>query len=343
VIERPVAAGLLALPILYVTALLLPAFPVGAVGVAVAFAVSFLIALLTGFPQPAARDLGAWVGIAFSVFFALAVWAPGTFGDAPAAMAGGVLLGLPWIAWAYVWRERESLANRMVAYAVSITVGVLLLATLDVLRATGSSVTPDSFVSAFYSLNVLQVQGIVTVLSGAGPTDLPAHDVFDAIYVALTGISVLGVLLLVARPRTGDGRSLPIALASYRDELPGGELSPLLGFSEAQRATFRERSFPVSPASAAPPGLTAVLIASLATASFLVVAFLLPFWALLAGVGGLVGSVVLLAATADIRYRAESEGGPAHSAPKTASPEPPATVADPRASSPGARAPATRV
>jgi hypothetical protein len=202
VIERPIAAGMLAVPILYVTAEVLPTFPTGAVGVVGAFAASLVIAALSSLPGTPARDLGAWVGIALSLFFALTVWEPAVFGDTPAALAVGVLLGLPWIAWVYVWRDREPLPNRLVAYAFTLTLGILLLATLATIRDTGSSITPDSFVSGFYSLNLVQLQGIATLLTGGSSAQLPAHDLFDPAYAALVGVSAVGIVLLLLRPRT---------------------------------------------------------------------------------------------------------------------------------------------
>jgi hypothetical protein len=302
-IERPVGATLLALPFLYVAVVVLPVFPASTPGVAAAFFVSLLIAALTSLPSPRSRDLGAWVGIVLSLFFALTVWEPGTFGDTSAGLAVGVLLGLPWIAWVYVWRVGEPFANRLIAYALALTVGVLLLGTLSALGPAGTSVTPDSFVSGFYTLNIQQLQGIATLLSGAGGASLPAHDLFDATYAGLTGVGTLGLIVIVLRPHTADDRALPITFSVVSEESTPQELSPLLGFSEAQRTVFRQRSMSQAPASAAPPGLAAVLGAAIATVAFLAVAFLLPYWALLGATGGLAVAAGLLVTLSDVEYR----------------------------------------
>ena len=109
--ERPVAAVLALLPFAYVAAVVLPSFPAQDLGVGFAFVMSVVIGILSAMPSPRAQEIGAWVGIGLAIIIGVTFSEIQMFGDLGAQLAAGVLLGMPWIAVAYVWRPGEQVRN----------------------------------------------------------------------------------------------------------------------------------------------------------------------------------------------------------------------------------------
>jgi hypothetical protein len=310
--ERPVAAVLALLPFAYVAAVVLPSFPAQDLGVGFAFVMSVVIGILSAMPSPRAQEIGAWVGIGLAIIIGVTFSEIQMFGDLGAQLAAGVLLGMPWIAVAYVWRPGEQVRNRFIALGLGLLLGTLLLAAAQTLSASTSAFTAPGYVQAFYFLNLTQVEGILGLLTGAGGLPLPLHTFFDPIFVALGGVSVLGLLLVMLRPQTGRDQFLPITLnprwrAGTIADLPGS-----YGFAEVQQAVFRDRTVSEPPGSAWPPGLISVVIAAVTTSVFVALAFLTPFWALLSvTVAAAVAGGALVASAGPVRRRAVRPTRPA--------------------------------
>ncbi len=291
-IERRPALVLLALPFVYVAGALLTVFPLTAVAVPLAFAVTLLAALLAGARDPAARAGGTWTFLGLLVLTGVGLFDPGLAGGASADVAAGVLLGLPAIAVSLAARPRWILGARLLLYGWAVVWGLLLLAAASALSAGPTAVTGSTFVSSFATTAGNQALGLLGLLDGSGYTLLPLHALTDPAYAALVGVSGLGLLLLIVPPQSGDGRPLPVATPSAAHRGPAPDPAALAGLSEAQRATFRERTEGTPPLTTWPPGLIAVLASATATATFAFAAYVRPYGALL---GAVVGALVVAA------------------------------------------------
>jgi len=294
-IERRLAFVLLALPFVWVTWAVLPAFPGGFPGgqipVVIAAAIVLAVAVVAldpriGFAWPLLVVLAGLVVIA-----AAASAATARFGALGPELAAGVLVGLPWILVSYVARPRAPLVHRFAAYGLAVTWGLLLLAAAQpLLNAPDAS----GFVTGFFTVVTDQGQVFGGLLTGSATPPLPVHDLFDPAYAALTGLSVLGLLLVTVRPQTGKQIPLPVAVHAYRETGADREMTTPYGFSAAQQTVFRERSTTEPPFVTWPPGLVPVFFGAAAAGAFLVAAYYLPTWAVLATTVGLVAAVVAL-------------------------------------------------
>jgi hypothetical protein len=298
--ERTVATGLFLLPFLYVAALVLPMFPRGDIGVFFAFATCLAIALILGLGGSTGQLVAVALDILLVALVVLALVASATFGDLASQLTAGVLIGLPFLVSALAWRERPGIAHRTVALALAITVGTALLAARAAAITAGTSSSPTGFVQSFFTTNLTQFQGLVSIASGSPEPDLPLRAVFDPTFAALCAIAAGGIFLLAIRPRTGSEEKLPVAASL----VPGDGrrvVDRLIPFSEPQRRAFVSRSSNEPPTGAWPPGLGSVLLAALAAAAFIAIAFLTPFYTpliLAAGVAAVLAAVAVLSSRA---------------------------------------------
>ena len=283
-IERPLALVLLLAPFAYIGGLVLPAFPGSDVGVTFAVAVCLLAAILSGTWIPRIRWAEAWTLLALVVVILVTLADPALFGSLGDDLTVGLFIGIPVILVVFVWRSGESLGVRVAAYGLSLTWGAILLTARESLIASGSTFTGATFSSTFYGVIGDQVTGLVGLITGSGYVALPIHATFDLVYAALTGASVLGLLLLFVRPQTGLGTPLPVSSRSPRDEGAGRGMSQTHGFSVAQRALFLDRSVSEPAPTTWPPGLLPVVCGAGATSAFLLLAVLTPRWALLSAI-----------------------------------------------------------
>jgi hypothetical protein len=336
-IERPVGFALLAAPFAWVAAKLLLSFPVTQFGFPIAIGIAALICLgsaaigLETTSWVALPNLGIFVGLL--AVGGIAAVESGQFGAVGPEIAAGVLIGIPWILVGYVARTQEPLGVRFVAYGGALTWGLLLLADAPSLHASKGTVAISNFLSNFFSLATQQGQVFGNLVTGGPAPSLPLNPVFDAAYAALTGLSVVGLLLVSARPQTGAQSPLPVAVRSYRDPGADRELSRSYDFSPIQREVFRERSASDSPLLTWPPGLEPVFYGAAASATFLLAAYFAPTWAVLAAtVAFVLGILVLVRLT---------EAPPALPQPRRQKTAPPTEAEAPTPESPDLGTPAS--
>jgi hypothetical protein len=276
--ERTVATGLFLLPFLYVAARVLSLFPVGDLGVFFAFGTCVAIALILGLGGSTGQLVAVALDILLVVLVVAALVAATTFAGLASQLTAGVLVGLPFLVAALSWRERSGLAHRTVALGVAITAATALLAARASVLGSSLPASPTDFVQAFFTTNLTQLQGLGTIANGLAEPNLPLRAVFDPTFAALCALAAGGVLLLVLRPRSGTEEKLPTATTLGRST-PAPRSEELVPFSEAQRRAFESRSPDEPPTGSWPPGLGSVVLAALASAGFIAVAFESPFYA----------------------------------------------------------------
>jgi len=294
--ERAIAAILLSLPPLYVTVVLLPSLASGDLAVAGAFAFTVLLAGSVARPGAAPWRITGLLAILFVAAIGVAAAAEGPAGPFPLALVAGALIGLPWVASVPTWRPRVPLGFRCLALGVIVLLGLLYLADAQALQNSGTCLNGGNFVSQLGATNVAQAQGLASLFL-PGPLTPPVAALFDPAFALLTGLALLGLLVLIVRPQTGEEAPLPIALRA--GVAPEPDLPELYGFSPEQRAAYRQRSRADPPGVPWPPGLDAVVVAAFASALFVGIAFASPYYAVFAVVVGLVGAVVAVLVATD--------------------------------------------
>jgi hypothetical protein len=206
-------------------------------------------------------QLVATVSIVGTLYFAIG------FG---VQLLAGSLLAAPALLVAYAVRPGP-LGGRLFAFALALTVGLGLLATLEALTNAGVVVAGGEYVREFIYLNVTQAQGLYAVLTATTGT-LPLRDFFDPDYVVLAAFAIVGFLFTSLRPQTAWGDNLPAAgdspPAPSEEEVPV-DVSPDLA------AALADRSVP-EPAVGVPPGMPALLGGCLAAVLVVAAAFVSP-------------------------------------------------------------------
>jgi hypothetical protein len=299
-IERPIGFALLAAPFAWVAAELLPSFPGGQVAVGAAAATCFVVAGL-------ALERTSWLNL-FNVGLVLALLViavttfadPAPFGAAGPEITAGVIIGIPWIVVGYVARPEEPLVIRFIAYGGAVTWGLLLIADGQQLSGLSGASAATQFVNGFFSIAGQQGQVFGGLLSGSPSPPLPLNHVFDAGYAVLTGVSLVGLLLVLARPQTGTQTPLPVAVRSFRESEGDRELPTTYGFTSPQLEVFRERSSSEPPLLTWPPGLEPVFYGAVATGLFLTMAYFAPTWAVLVATTALALGVLILVRNTEV-------------------------------------------
>lgn len=297
-IERPVAVAFLAVPFVYVAAAVLSSLTTGAVGVGTMLVATLVVAGLFA-SGVRLRAVGVWLAIALVGATVLALADPNDFGTTGGELAAGLFLGVPLIGVAWVGRGREPLGYRLVAYGLALTWGLALLAARGSAAGSTGSFSGSAFAAAFYTVTTDQVTGLGGLVTGEGYTSLPLHSLFDPVYAALAGVSLLGLLLLTVRPQTGVEVPLPITSRPSRDAPGVRDLKRMYAFSEAQRTAFRERSESEPPLTTWLPGLFSVAVGAGSTGAFLLAAYVVPLWALFVVSTAIVVAGVVLVLVAD--------------------------------------------
>ncbi len=300
--ERAVATGLFLVPFLYLAGVLLSLFSGVPIGVYFAFATCVAIALLLGLGGPTGQLVAVLLDLLLVGVVVASLLAAPRFGGLASALTAGVLIGLPFLLSSLAWRERSGLAHRTLALGLSIAAGTSLLATRAAVLAGTSPSDPTDFVQSFFTTNLDQLEGLVTLAFGGPGPDLPLQAVFDPWFTGLTALAVAGVLLLALRPRSGRDVPLPVAV-SLTTTASVDTNGSLAEFSEAQRAVFRARSHDRPPTGAWPPGLDAVVLAAMVSSAFLGVAFEEPLLAPLDLVLGVVVALIALGVVGVTRPR----------------------------------------
>lgn len=290
-IERPFAFAFLASPVIWVAALVIPLFPRAAWAlVLLGWVICLLLAAATTLRATYLGDWGWGILLGLIVLTAVSSFATGWGID----LAGGLLLGLPWIAIGYVARPGGSLGARFVVYGTVIVWGLLVLAAAT---APGMPVGGTSVGGLLTSIGtVLSDQGQVFggLVAGAPTPVIPLHTFFDPVYAALTGVSALGLMLVSVRPQTGRGVPLPVAIRTRRALEANRVLPAAYGFTAIQQAVFAERSVVEPPLTSWPPGLPSVLSGAAGVAVFLAIAAAAPLGAVLVATVGALLAVLLL-------------------------------------------------
>lgn len=326
---RWVAGGLLLLPLLYVTAVVLPPVADGESAAAAAFVVGLAVAGLSLVRSERVRAAGVGLAAVLGLTIVVAAIDRSVAVAVPLGLVAGTLLAVPWVAAAVAARSGEELGTRVVAFGVAVLFGLLALAALASLRATGGSARGPAFVARFYAMTVDQVHGIGLFVA-PGPLAPPVAGFFDATFAVLVGIAAFGLLLLLAPPQTGAGVPLPVTLPDRGLAPQATELAPEYGFSSAQREVFRARTVPEAPATQWPPGLLAIAVGTLAATVFVAGAYASPYGAVLALTLGLVVTTVVLVTGAErpAPLRTTDLRTPAAPRPPAPGPESPPASAD---------------
>jgi hypothetical protein len=231
-------------------------------------------------------ELIATIGIVGGLYFDI------NFGSQ--LLAGG-LLASPALLVGFSVRPGP-LGGKLFAFALALTDGLGLLATVVALTNAGVAVSGGEFTREFIYLNVTQGQGLYALLASTTGS-LPLMNFFDPDYVVLAAIAAAGLLLASLRPQTAWGDLLPAAgtgsTDTSREETPMDVGPELI-------AALSDRSLP-EPAAGVPPGIPALLGGCVAAAFVVVAAYASPKATLLLIV---IGILVTLGFTIAVMRRA---------------------------------------
>ncbi len=298
-IERPVGYVALSAPFAAVAVELVPHFPGGQVAVASAAAGALVVGLLTYLQRDALDLPNLLVAAALLVTAGVVTLAPASFGPYGPAIFVGLLIGGPWVLVGYVARHDGPLGIRLLVYGVAITWGLFLLASASGAVGVGPSATSSAYETQFFALVAQQFQVFGGLLTGAASPPLPLNQFFDPVYSATVAVSVVGLLLVTARPQTGLGAPLPVAVRTYRSVDAQRDFTGAYSFTPAQRGVFQDRSTGETPLATWPPGLEPVFYGAVAAAAFLVGAYFVPVWTVPAAVGAVAIAAFGLVRTTD--------------------------------------------
>jgi hypothetical protein len=289
--ERTLATGLSLLPFLYVATVLLSLFVVSSPVVLLAFGLSVALSFVWGWAH--LHEVGEAVGLSLvlAILIGELVAEALLLGDLAAQITTGILIGLPFVLLALAEGERASIARRTVALAGALVVGIGLLATRAAIDTSATGHSPTSFVEGFFRTNLTQLEGLISIATGTAAPGLPLREALDPTYAALSALAVVGVVLLVLRPRSGLEALLPVVPSRRR---VGSLTDRLTLFSGAQRAVFESRSHDEPPTGAWAPGLGAVVIAAIGAFALILAAYLTPLFALLFLTLGVAGILLVL-------------------------------------------------
>ena len=225
--------------------------------------------------------------------------------DAPAAGAGwlgvavGVLLGTPFLWIEFAWRERYSPAVRLLALQSTLLAGVAFLAARGNPVAPNSSPPAGQFLQSLGQAFVQQLAGMVQLVSGAAPGNLPFQSAFDPVTMALGGVALVALVLSWIPPRTALDEPLPWSWFRF---IPSAGPGPLetdeVDLRDGQRAAIATRTRPIPPDTVLSPGFGSLLAAGLLVAAWLALVVAAPSLALVAlgaaVVAGLTGLAFVL-------------------------------------------------
>ena len=273
-------------PMLYVGAVVLGSAPTASPWFATLFVVTFLLAILSTFPDPRVR-VGTTAALLLLALVAVGALVSGGVG---ADLIAGILLASPALLLSLALTPDAALSVRFMALALALLDGLELLAARLVVLLSPLAFTGRSFLAAFASVNVTQLQGLAGLLSSTGGP-LPIRDTFDPVYVVLAGISAAGVLIPMLRPQTAAGVLLPTE--DFRRPSTEEKPSESIEFEPSLAADLADRSLSEPPSSGFPPGLPPLVAGSVAAAGVIGLAFFAPGAALLVLVSGLLGSLAV--------------------------------------------------
>jgi len=285
-IERPVAFAALSAPFVWVVVELVPHLPGAAAAVVVAASVGLAVGILTLLQPEAIGIPNVGVAAGLVLVAAAATAAPGALGPYGPAIFVGLLVGVPWMLVGFVARSASHVGARFVTFGLAVSWGLLLLAAAPGAIGTGGSAVASSYLSQLAATFVDQFRVFGGLLPGAAIPPLPVNQFFDPTYAFLVAVAIGGLLLVTIRPQTGARSPLPVAVRGYHAPEAERELTGSYGFSAAQQAVFRERSTGDVPLATWPPGLEPVFFGAAAAGTVLLAAFLVPLWAVPAGVAG---------------------------------------------------------
>jgi hypothetical protein len=244
---------------------------------------------------------GTWVSLSglwsLVVMIVLAALSVGLAGGVGLDVSAGMLLASPFLLESWIWQAEGSPGWRIVALQFAFLDGVILVAALNSLSASGYTVNSTYLVAAYGEVNVQQFQGLWAILTGGNVGVLPLQNAMDPMFVVLGGFALLGVFAPLLQPQTGRGRTLPIGSAE------GGEA--IVAYSpdmemvrEETRRLFVLRSPSRPPPFSNLPGLTALFASGVVTFMFVYASLLWPTMSLLPSFVILAGVLVALIAMA---------------------------------------------
>lgn len=246
------------------------------------FGLMFVLAVISAVPNERLSLWSSVIEVAATLSILVALYFDVGYG---VQLLAGTLLAAPVLLLSYAVRPGP-LGGRLFAFALALTVGLGLLATLEALTTASVVVAGGEFVREFVYLNVTQAQGLYGLLS-ATPGALPLRDLFDPDYVVLAAIAIIGFLFATLRPQTAWGDDLPAAGASIPD---AGEEGAPADLPPDLVSALVARSIP-EPAVGVPPGMPALLGACVAAVLVVAAAFASPTTTLMLVSAGIVLSL----------------------------------------------------
>jgi len=289
--DRLWAAALLYPAPLYAALLVLLGPPGGGVGMLVGFLLplGFGTATGVGLVRP---PTWVWTGRLLLALLVLVPFVALPLGNGVGYdLAAGVVIGSPFLWLEYAWSGGSSPLRRVVALQATFLVGIVCLAA----SATEPSIVGRSGGSRFFGalgqVLLSQLGGIGNVYNSGVGAGLPLESTFDAVYAALGGVALLGVVLSWMYPHTARDEALPWSWVPRR--APAGPLRPAeeeLGLRPGQREALATRTRPLAPDTVLPPGFLSLVVAVLLLVGFVALADGAPSFALLVLVLGCVAA-----------------------------------------------------
>lgn len=274
--------------LLYVSAVALPTVhPIDA-----ALALGLVVTALPLVPLPRGRSnaLGFALAPAALALVGLYAFLTGTaFGGWMASVDAGILLASPLWFLAVVLQARDEPGTASFGLIAGGTVGVLLLATVDRTRP-GAVHGPAAFLNALGAVLHAQAGALATLLQGQVPSAIPLSQVADPAFALLAVVAAIGLVAPWLGGPQVDALEEADAPGTVAASGPGEaplHLPPVLDHR------LDEGSLPSPSPGPSVYSLAPVLVASACALGFVVIASLLPAFALLAiALGVLVATFV---------------------------------------------------
>ncbi len=237
---------------------------------------------------------GLWVIVLIMVlgFFAVSL-----LGGPGLDVAAGIILASPFLIESWIWQLEGSPGKRMVALQLSFLEGVVIVAAIQSLLATGLPVDAPDLISAYAQVNITQACSLSNLVGlsmasvwpgacSAGTLVFPLQAAMTPPLVVLGGMALVGALSPVLKPQTGSGAELPFREAGEMSRMAYDPELEHLGEKPLQLLALR--TVPKSPSYGHLPGLRAIFLTAALTFAFVLASLYAPQQVLLPTLGALV-------------------------------------------------------
>lgn len=236
---------------------------------------------------------GIWSVVVLILLVGLSL---GLAGGVGLDIAAAMLLASPFLLESWIWQGDSNPGRALLALQFAFLDGVMIVAALDTLSASGVPATSGPLIYSFGAVNVEQLRGLYNLLVGLPVGALPLQSAMDAAFVVLGGVALLGVFVPLLEPQTGSGYALPIGDADRGPVTVA--YSPELEMARGETlALLRRRSAPRPPPYSKLPGIWALVASGTVTLLFVVVSLEWPTQSLLPSflvLGGFLVAILLM-------------------------------------------------